>query len=176
MEFTIKEIICRTPYLEDKKTQILLEEFHDLKKIGYYNKKQALKVLKWKSPRPTRYYELNTEEDFINITSTAFKQHNEKLKIHILTALEGVNYPSASALLMFYDQKYPVLDIRVWRQLYRLGSVNSNPKGKNFTLNQWSKYLEVINILSKEFKINQRQIEKQIFDYDKISQIGLLYK
>ena len=72
---------------------------------------------------------------FINI------QDDEKLKIHILTALIGVKYPSASAILMFIDRNYPVLDIRVWKQLYNLNYVNSNPNGQNFTLEEWNTLL-----------------------------------
>ena len=50
---------------------------------------------------------------------------NELLRMHLLTALNGVNYPAASAILMFYDRKrYPVLDIRVWQQLYKAGLVH----------------------------------------------------
>ncbi len=105
----------------------------------------------------------------------AFVQNDEKLKIHILTTLVGVKYPSASAILMFLDQNYPVLDIRVWKQLYNLKYVNTNPNGQNFTLEQWVKYLKVIRNIAIEHRTNARQIEKKLFDFDKTTQTGNLY-
>lgn len=90
-----------------------------------------MKILKWKSPRSLKHYNKNSNEDFKKITSLAFQQEDEKLKINILTALIGVKYPSASAILMFIDQSYPVLDIRVWKQLHNLNYVNTNPNGQN---------------------------------------------
>ena len=138
-------------------------------------KEQGLKILKWKSPRPLKHYNKNSHEDFEKITRLAFQQNDEKLKIHILTALVGVKYPSASALLMFLDQNYPVLDIRVWKQLHKLKYVKTNPKGLNFTLSEWETYLKVIRTLAKTNNTTARQIEKKLFDFDKNNQIGNLY-
>jgi hypothetical protein len=170
-----KKIISETPIFEDSKTLELFEYFDSLKSQGFLTKEQCLKILKWKSPRPLKHYNKNSDEDFIKITKLAFQQVDEKLKIHILTALIGVKYPSASAILMFMDQNYPVLDIRVWKQLFNLNYVNSNPNGKNFTLEQWNIYLKVIRNIAAEYNKTARQIEKQLFDFDKATQIGNLY-
>jgi thermostable 8-oxoguanine DNA glycosylase len=161
----------------DQNTEHIFHLTRSLKEQGFLTKEVALKILKWKSPRPLKHYEKNTDDDFELITKNAFLQTNEKLKIHILTALTGVNYPSASAILMFYDQtKYPVIDIRVWRQLHKNQFVTENPNGQNFRLSQWIKYLDVIRKISKELEISPRQLEKRLFDYDKLTQIGTLYK
>ena len=134
-----------------------------------------MKILKWKSPRPLKYYIKNNNEDFKKITRLAFQQKDEKLKIHILTALIGVKYPSASAILMFLNQDYPVLDIRVWKQLYKLQLVKTNPNGQNFSLEEWITYLKVIRSIANKYNTNARQIEKKLFDFDKSNQIGNLY-
>lgn len=140
------------------------------------SKDLGLKILKWKSHRPTKHYEKNSNSDFEIITRIAFKQNDERVKIHILTALNGVNYPAASAILMFYDPKqYPVIDIRVWKQLYHFGLLTENPKGQSFTLNQWETYLNIVRKIAKELSLTPRQVEKRLFDYDKEKQIGTLY-
>jgi hypothetical protein len=175
MTNTIDKIINETPIIEDSNTLKLLEYFESIKKQGFLTKDQGLKILKWKSPRPLKHYNKNSNEDFKKITKLAFQQKDEKLKIHILTALIGVKYPSASAILMFLDQKYPVLDIRVWKQLYRLKYVKTNPNGQNFSLEEWNTYLKVIRNIASEYNTNARQIEKQLFDFDKANQIGHLY-
>ena len=175
MNSTINKIIAETPIFEDSKTLELFEYFDSIKKQGFLTKEQGLKILKWKSPRPLKHYNKNSNEDFEKITRLAFQQHDEKLKIHILTAQVGVKYPSASALLMFLDQNYPVLDIRVWKQLHKLKYVKTNPKGLNFTLSEWETYLKVIRTLAKTNNTTARQIEKKLFDFDKNNQIGNLY-
>lgn len=176
-ENAINKIINETPDFEDKVAIDLFALSYLIRKQGFINKMQAVKILKWKSPRPLRHYLKNSDEDFIRITKLAFEQESDRLKIHILTALLGVNYPSASALLMFYDKEnYPIIDIRVWKQLYDHKLVTENSRGQNFTLNQWEKYLSVIREIAIEHNITARKVEKRLFDYNKATQKGKLYK
>ena len=150
MTHLINKIISKTPDFEDSKTLELLYLSGLIKKQGYLTKEQTLRILKWKSPRPLRFYEQNNETEIRTITKLAFQQSNDKLKIHILTALKGVKYPSASAILMFHEPKnYPVLDIRVWKQLYKNNLVSANANGQNFTLEQWETYLKIIRSLAE---------------------------
>jgi hypothetical protein len=171
------KIISETIDTSDQKTENIFGSTKSLKVDGLLTKKVGIEILKWKSPRPLRHYESNSKNEYETISKIAFQQKDEKLKIHILTALNGVSIPAASAILMFYDQKkYPVIDIRVWRQLYKFGLVLENESGQGFTLNQWETYLKVIRQISKELSITPRQVEKRLFDYDKKNQKGNLYK
>lgn len=172
----IIEKIKNTPDFEDKKTLELFEKIGEIRKQGFVTKEQGIKILKWKSPRPFRLYNLNSDKDFRDISKLAFDSTVEKVRMHILTALSGVNYPSASAILMFYDQtKYPIIDIRVWKQLYKAGLVKTNARGQAFRLNEWEKYLEIVRDLSSKMKLSPRQVEKRLFDIDRNEQIGNLY-
>jgi hypothetical protein len=84
---------------------------------------------------------------------------------------------TASAILMFYDRtQYPIIDIRVWRQLYNAGLVTTNPRGQGFRLKEWEKFLEIIRDFAKKTKLTARQVEKRLFDIDKNEQVGNLYK
>ena len=172
----MNSIIERISNFEDQTTSGLFKELKNIKAEGFLTKQQLLLILRWKSPRPLHHYELNDDKSVREITKLAFATKDDKLKIHILTALCGVKYPSASAILMFYDsKKYPVLDIRVWRQLYKHKLVSENAKGQNFTLNQWEDYLKVIRDLGKSLNLTARQTEKRIFDHDRETQEGRLY-
>ena len=163
--------------LEDEKTIQLFKSLSDIKRIGFLTKEQGIEILKWKSPRPLRHYNANTEIEFTGYSKLAFSVEDERLKIHILTALTGVNYPSASAILMFYDRtRYPVIDIRVWKQLFKYGFVNTNPRGQGFTLKEWDKYLLKIREIAIELDLTVRQVEKRLFDIDKDEQKGNLYE
>lgn len=140
-------------------------------------KEQLLKILNWKSPRPLNHYKANTESKIKEIIKLAFSTENDTLKIHILTALKGVSFPAASAILMFYNPtKYPVIDIRVWKQLYYAKLVDTNARGQNFSLKECEKYFQVVRQLAAELNITARQVEKRLFDYDRANQIGNLYR
>ncbi|MDZ4822427.1 MAG: hypothetical protein SH856_03105 [Flavobacteriales bacterium] len=161
---------------EDKATLALFKEFQSLNKQDCLTKEQLLKILRWKSTRPLRHCMANSDKSVNEITALAFATNNDSLKMHILTALTGVNYPAASAILMFYDKtKYPVLDIRVWQQLHKAKLVDTNSRGQNFTLKQVDTYLTVIRKLAKELKLTARQVEKRIFDHDKKTRPDNLY-
>lgn len=173
----MKQLLESIEGKEDEKTLELFREFDSLSSQACLTKVQLLKILRWKSTRPLKHYEANTNEEVQEITTLAFGTKNDNLKAHILTALKGVNYPAASAILMFYDKtKYPVLDIRVWTQLYKAKLVNSNERGQNFTLQQWEDYLKVIRELAKDLNLTPRQIEKRLYDYDIESQTKPIYK
>ena len=165
------------PATDDERTYELYKQFRHLKKQGYLTKKELLDILRWKSPRPLKHYESNEEKMVREITKLAFAAKNDVLKLHILTALHGVNYPAASSILMFYDpKKYPVLDIRVWKQLYAAKLVTTNPQGKNFSLKQCDEFLTVIRKLARELNLTARQLEKRLFDFDRDTQRSRLYK
>jgi hypothetical protein len=170
--------ILKIEDFEDANTQRLFKSLSKIRQRGYLTKNELVDILNWKTRgRPIKHYSANTEKEVKEITRLAFETKNDKLKIHILTALNGVRYPSASAILMFYDKRrYPVLDIRVWKQLHKVKLVKENPRGQNFTLKQWEDYLKVIRQLAVQTKLTPRQVEKRLFDHSVKTQKGNLYE
>ncbi len=172
----IIDILKSYEYNEDSNTLKLFDDLVQVRKRKFYLKSEFIKVLKWKSPRPLKYYKENPEEYIEEVTRLALNQSNDKLKIHILTALNGVSYPAASTLLMFYDmESYPVIDIRVWKLLYEFNLVKNNQRGQNFTINQWSEYLSVLRDLSNKMEFSVRKTEKVLFDFHKKERPDKLY-
>jgi hypothetical protein len=173
------EIITKiklTSDFEDEKTLQLFDAIGDIKQQGFITKEQGIKILKWKSPRPLRHYESNSDKDFKEISKLSFESKDERVRMRVLTALNGVSYPAASAILLFYDRRqYPIIDIRVWKQLYKAGLVGTNARGQGFRLTEWEKYLVTIRKLADKLKLTPRQVEKRLFDIDKAEQIGNLY-
>lgn len=172
----MQEILKTIPAQEDEKTLALFRKFKTLNKRGYLTKAELVEILKWKSPRPLKHYLANSEKAVKETTSLAFAAKDDTLKIHILTALNGVNLPAASAILMFYNpKKFPVIDIRVWQQLHKARLVKTNPRGQSFKLQEWTTYLTVIRTLANDLKLTARQVEKRLFDLDKNTRKGKLY-
>lgn len=172
----MRKILTTIPDYEDKKTIEIFKQFKSIYKQDFLTKAQLIEILKWKSPRPLKHYLANSEKAVKEITALAFATKDDTMKVHILTALTGVNLPAASAILMFYNPtKFPVIDIRVWQQLHKAKLVDTNPKGQGFKLHEWETYLTVIRSLAKDLKLTARQVEKRLFDYDRNTRKDKLY-
>ena len=157
-------------------TQNLIDELKDVLYRGYFTKGEFLKMGMWKSPRPKKWYLSNSEEEIIETSKKVFSTNYEKRRIELLTQLNGVSIPVASAILMLTDpQNYGVIDIRVWKVLYQYGSVKVNPTGKNFNFNNWYNYLMKLRYFADKFKVKTRDIERTIFLYHFNIQEGNLY-
>ena len=101
----------------------------------------------------------------------------ERMRLQALIALQGVSVPTASAILTLLDPKrYGVIDIRVWQLLHRLGAVDGNPGGTNFTFEQWERFLAVVRRFAAFFRVPARDIERTLFLVHREYQDGLLYR
>ena len=153
---------------EHPDTQALIKELKDVKKRGYFTKRQFLKMCDWKSPRPRWRCESNSVRSVREVSKKVFATDYEKRKIELLTSLNGVSIPMASAILMLTNPKnYGVIDVRVWQLLYLYKSVAVKPTGRNLSFNNWYNYLMKIRFLAKKFDVGARKIERTLFEYHK---------
>ena len=95
------------------------------------------------------------------VTRTALRTDNERLKIEILTLLTGVSWPTASVILHFCDKKpYPILD---YRALWSL-RVEAPPR---YDFDFWWAYTRFVRRLAKETKLSMRTIDRALWQYSK---------
>lgn len=162
---------------EDDNARELKSRLRPARRRGYLTRDEFLAVCRWKSPRPTRHYEKNTEDKVREITKKAFSTQHEITRIVRLTRLKGVKIPTASAILaLTYPHQYGIIDIRVWKCLRKYGLVKDNPRGANFTPQQWYRYLMQLRFLAKKLRKSPRIVELTIFYIHKILiQKGTLY-
>ncbi len=161
---------------EDGETKKLVKKLSDARLRGFLRKSELIDVCRWKSPRSIRLIKSNPEQRIRDITAKAFRTPYEKRKLELLTSLSGVSIPMASAVLMLTDPKnYGVIDIRVWELMHKIGTVNSNPNGKNFTFKQWYRYLSILRHFAKKFRVKARDVERTLFLYHRDHQKGRLY-
>jgi len=162
---------------EDLHTRNLIKTLKAAKKRGWLNKQELIEICYWKSPRAIRHIESNHSQTIKRLTRLAFKSRIESKKIEELINLKGVSIPMASAILMLTNpRKYGVIDIRVWEVIHKIGLVNTNSKGINFTVKEWQELLTIFWHYSKSFKVSVRDIERTIFIVHKNHQEGTLYK
>lgn len=162
---------------EEITTSKLMLELSKVKDRGYFDKEQFIEMGMWKSPRFKKQYQKNSEETIDLVSKKVFSTRYEKRKIELLTSLNGVSLPTASAILALIDpQNYGVIDIRVWRILYLYGSVKVKPKGTNFNFKNWFNYKMKFRYYAKKFNVSARDIERILILHHKKVQEGNLYK
>jgi len=144
-------------WLVEKEMKVLL------KKQGYLTCEDFIKIGRWKSKRPNRYYEdaENDDSTVREITRFSFSTRSEKVQIKSLLILKGVSWPVASAILHFASpDRYPIMDFRV---IWSLGW--EQPSTYNF--NFWREYCEKIRRISARHNLPIRTVEKALWKYSK---------
>ncbi len=143
-----------------------------ISKRGWLNKDEFLAICLWKSRRPKKWYDMNTNERIVEKTRLSFLEKDEFKKISHLTDLMGVRIPTASAILsVTYPHAYPIIDERCIQSLNFLGFINWT----TITEYSWLDYLEIIRKLAKANKKSARDIEKGLFAFNRI-QLDKEYK
>lgn len=175
---TIEELIkSELNNEEEPKSLELIKKMSSVKEKGHCTKEEFLEICIWKSARPKKHYLENTEEEIIETTKKVFSTKLEKRKIELLTKLNGLLIPTASAILAVTDPKnYGIIDIRVWQILYLYGAVKNNPKGVDLDFDNWYSYLMKLRYYAKKFNVNARDIERTLFYHHRKIQEGKLYK
>ena len=176
---TIEKVIKKTLRTEEDATTLkLMNELNGVKKRGSFTKDEFLKMGMWKSPRPKWHYLNNSEKEIISVSKKVIATKNDQTRAELLTSLQGVAIPTASAILtLIYPKNYGVIDIRVWQVLYLYGSVKTKPNGKSLNSNDWHNYLMILRCYAKKFNVSARDIERTLFFYHKNNiQDGNLYQ
>ena len=154
-----------------------IKSLKHVQKAKCLTKSELADICRWKSSRAMRWIRQNTSAKIKHVTREAFTTRSERDKINHLTSLKGVGIPMASAILMLTGpQRYGVIDIRVWKLLYSIGSVRKNPGGTGFTFNNWYNYLRILRHHAKRLGVSVRAVERTLFKYHQEIQIGRLYE
>jgi hypothetical protein len=144
-----------------KKDKETFEEMHKvLLKNGCLNNEQLYRVALWKTIRVSKIVKgKNPDEIVKDITRFALKMNDEKYKIRILCALDGIGIPRASTILtMSNPEMYGIIDVYAWFALF----------GKNktgFSVDEWELYLKQVREMAKKHGKTPRQIDMALMKY-----------
>jgi hypothetical protein len=125
----------------------------------YLEKEDFLALCEWKTPR-TRPRCASNDAGFVRaVTGTALTSPDERLRIEVLTLLDGVNWPTASVILHFCHQDpYPILD---WRALWSVGV--EGPARYDFAL--WREYTLLCRSLARRCRVSMRTLDRALWQY-----------
>lgn len=98
----------------------IFEMGKEIKKRGLLEKSEFLRICLWKSRRPKKLYDLNTNEEIILQSKLSLEEKDEIQKIKMLTKLKGVRIPTASAILSVSIQKFIQSLMSVAFNLYKI--------------------------------------------------------
>jgi len=128
---------------------------------GFLTRADLLLLSAWKSPRSRRHVARN-EEGFVRAaTQTALSTGDERLRIEVLTLLQGVDWPTASVILHFgHSDPYPILDIRA---LWSLGV--ASPPAHDFPF--WWDYTTLCRRLAQRHSCTMRDLDRALWQYSK---------
>ena len=128
---------------------------------GYLRRSEFLELCKWKTPRSQPRCATNTAHMIREATTLALSTTDEQAKIGILRLLAGVEWPTASVILHFCDQRpYPILDFRA---LWSLGY----PKPPRYTFDFWWPYTLFTRQLAEASGHSMRDLDRALWQYSK---------
>ncbi|WP_298433376.1 hypothetical protein [uncultured Jannaschia sp.] len=136
----------------------------------YLNKATLHKIAKEKSPRKADLVFNNSDEAIERITALAFSLNEDAKSMQLLCVLDGVNVPTASAILSWmFPEKWPVIDQRAWRVLYNAEIVNTREDGIGLGVPQWNEYMKAVRELHRaipDLAKTPQQVDRLLFGLD----------
>ena len=131
---------------------------------GYLKREEFLEICVWKTQRSKSRCARNSGFTVETVSRAALATTDEALKMDLLRTLSGVEWPTASTLLHFCDERpYPILD---YRALWSLG----HDKPPHYTTEFWLAYLAWTRALARRLKQDIRTIDRALWQYSKARQ------
>lgn len=128
---------------------------------GFLTRSEFLEICAWKTQRSKSRCATNDEFTVRTVTKAALATTDEALKMDLLRTLNGVQWPTASALLHFADVRfYPILDFRA---LWSLGYATPPAYTSEF----WLAYLDFTRQTASRLGVSIRDLDRALWQYSK---------
>jgi hypothetical protein len=135
----------------------------------FLDREHFISAAGWKSPRPKHLYAKNEEQLVLEATRLAYLADSDRLKLHVLSVLKGVDVAIAATLLHFLlPDQFPIFDIRVRRRLAKAGYWHRPLR--DASEESWLGYIELMRRLSAELDVTLRDLDKALFAADRWGQ------
>lgn len=132
---------------------------------GYLTPEELKAVAHWKSRRSAGHCAKNSPAFVREVTQTALQASDPRLKVEVLTLLNGVDWPTASVLLHFYDRdRWPVIDYRAF------WSLGAPPPAGRYSFSLWQAYTECTRELADLAKVSMRTLDRALWTYSRFKQ------
>jgi hypothetical protein len=128
---------------------------------GCLTRSEFLEICAWKTPRSKPHCAKNSAATIRTVTRAALAATDEALKMDLLRLLQGVEWPTASTILHFCDERpYPILDVRaVWSLRFA--------KPPAYTTEFWLAYVAFTRSLAERSGLSIRAVDQALWQYSK---------
>lgn len=127
---------------------------------GWYQRSELIDVALWKTLRSRSLVSRNAASAVRDATQLAFSTSDERIRIGVLTLLQGVEVPTASVLLhLAHRDPYPILDFRA---LWSLG-LDAPPSYYSFRF--WQAYVHQCRDLAAEAGVSMRTFDRALWQF-----------
>lgn len=131
------------------------------KNNGFYTREEFVAVCNWKSSRRKELPGQNDGQSIREVTALSLSTQLEWLRIESLTLLDGVEWPTASALLHFgHRDRYPIMDVNALWSL-----TIEEPPSYGFSF--WMEYVQICRDLATQFSLSMRVLDRALYQYGK---------
>ena len=138
-----------------------------VQKNGYIEKDLLGRITRWKAGRNI-HADKNCDAYVKEITTYALKANNERTRIEVLTCLDGVLFPTASAILHFFHKgRYPILDVRA---LWSVGFEEEEIAKTKYTFSFWWDYVSFCRETAARNDASMRTLDMSLWQYSKDNQ------
>jgi hypothetical protein len=128
---------------------------------GHLTAQELRTIARWKTPRSAPRVARNSDDFVRALTAVMLSTKSERLRVEVLTLLQGVNWPTASVILHFvHPDRYPILDVRA---LWSMGF--SRPPVYNFEF--WAEYVAFTRREARRLKVGMRELDRALWQYSK---------
>jgi hypothetical protein len=134
--------------------------------VKHLDKGHFVRLAAWSRPRGREAYERNSSPFVREATRLASRTINDRLKVYLLMALDGVNVPVAATVLHFFNPRlFPIFDTRICTTLKKAGLWKR--KANDASVDAWEDYVTVMRRLSRRFRVSLRDLDKALYCYDR---------
>lgn len=135
--------------------------------IKHLDKGHFVRLARWNTPRRSAPYERNASSLVRETTRLSCRVANERLKVHVLMALEGVDVTAAATILhFFYPRRFPIFDRQGRTTLSKAGLWKRSRIG-DASLAAWQEYVLIMRRLARRFRVSLRDLDKALYAYDR---------
>ena len=122
-------------------------------------KPQLRLVCHWKSRRNDERVRKNDEQFVEEVSRFALTATTERARIAALTLLDGVMWPTASAILhLFHADRYPMLD------RWALASIGYR-EPTHYSFEFWWRYVEFCRDIARRNELDMRTLDRALWWY-----------
>lgn len=134
------------------------------KSRGHLTRKEFLHLVRWKSARRLDRAEMNSEATIKSVTREALAEPDRERALRILDWLFGVGLPVATAILHWFRDDTPIVDVRVCKAL---GLSEQQAETKRYSYRFYRELADTLVAEARRAGVDLRTLDRALWAWDR---------